>query len=160
MTSPALLSAAERTRTESEVRAARKIDANACAPTDTLAEVRDLARKAFEAQTLSFDFFCTKPEPFSFDDEEHIRWHIRREKLLKASIDADREYRNAADRFFKEQIRMYEETYAGPHDDYELLRDRDGQYRGLLARWAWLGWAQRAALDGAKPAYQAVRRTP
>jgi len=66
--------------------------------------------------------YGTKPSPFDYDNEQHVRWNIEGERLVNASVKAEMAYREAADEFFAK---------ACP-DLIQLLVDLDEHFEGMV----------------------------
>ena len=64
-----------------------------------LAVAKLFAAKKAAAETSYREGYCTEPK-INRDSEEWVRWKIKRERLMAASIAATTDYENAASEFF------------------------------------------------------------
>jgi hypothetical protein len=87
-----------------------------------LDEITDLHRAYITARDKFRAHHGAKPNPFDFDNEEHLRWHITSERLVNASVKAEMAYRDAADAFF---------ATTAP-DLVQLLVDLDEHFEGRV----------------------------
>ncbi len=63
-------------------------------------DITKLAAAYFEARDTFRAHYRTKPDPFDYDSEDHIRWQIRSDRLVGLSVRAEGVYRAACDEFF------------------------------------------------------------
>ena len=66
----------------------------------TLTEITTLAHAYFAVRDESRAHYRTKPDPFDLDNEEHLRWQIKYDRLIRKQVNAETPYRAACDKFF------------------------------------------------------------
>lgn len=88
----------------------------------TLEKIAELARTWREAREAFFQHYKTEPKPFDYDNEAHMRWKWRSDRLCAASVKAEVPYREACDTFFAK---------ACP-DLIQLLVDVDDYFDGMV----------------------------
>lgn len=66
----------------------------------TLTEIRPLAEAYFAAREDQRAHFRTKPDRFDLDNEDHIRWQIKYDRLINKHVRLETPYRAACDAFF------------------------------------------------------------
>jgi hypothetical protein len=87
----------------------------------TLEQIAEMARAYFAAKEAHYQAHRAKPEPFDFDNDDHIRWQVKTARLCSASVTTGEAYRAACDEFFKN---------ACP-DLIQLLVDVDEYFDGM-----------------------------
>lgn len=66
----------------------------------TLDQIAEMARTYMTARDQFRTHHSTKPKNFDHDNEDHIRWSVRSEKLVGLSVKHEMAYRAACDEFF------------------------------------------------------------
>lgn len=87
----------------------------------TLEQLAEMHRSFITARDEFRTHHASKPKYFDHDNEDHVRWEIKSNKLVSLSVKADQVYRHACDEFFAK---------ACP-DLIQLLVDVDEYFDGM-----------------------------